>query len=214
MGDGDNHAGHHHPGRGSGIAHHVQQGGAHVEVAVVVVEEQHRTEVQHQRDGTNDGHDAAVHLGGVLQATDGFDDQQGGHHHQGSRVGLGGQDGAAVVAETAPSRGTAQAEAHGEQRQRYRRHIGEVVGGVGEQAERVGDDAEHHLHHHEHDVQPEGKQQASLAAHTPTVPSAWCLADAPVNGTGRHLRCRPGALVVETGVDPVTPRFSGVCSAD
>ena len=30
----------------------------------------------------------------------------------------------------------------------------------------------------------------------------------------RSVETRPAVMVVETGVDPVTPRFSGVCSAN
>ena len=68
-----------------------------------------------------------------------------GQRHQRGAVHLGGEDLGAPEAEREAAAGRAPREPGGEQRERDRAGVGEHVGGVGEQRERGGQDARHHL---------------------------------------------------------------------
>src|SRR5439155_24223796 len=103
---------------------------------------------------------------GMDQAAHGLVDDEGGGRQDGGGVGLGGQDGRAVPAERAGPRGPAAGEAHGDQRQGDGADVGQVVAGVGQQAQRAGGEAGDHLSDDDPQVQSEGDAEAILSAHS------------------------------------------------
>ena len=110
--------------------------------------------------GQGDGEDqAAVDAGRVDQPAHALDRDDRRQHQQGDPVRLGGEDLDPFEAEGHAALGRAAGEPDRDQREADRGGVGEHVGGVGEQRQRVGDDPGHHLGRHEAEDQREGDRQ-------------------------------------------------------
>ena len=104
---------------------------------------------------------------------------------QGDAVGLGGEDLDPFEAEGHPALGRAAGEPDRDQREADRRRVGEHVGGVGEQRQRVGDDPGHHLGGHEAEDQRQRDPQLAavgVGARRRGVWPAWEWLIAPIVG--------------------------------
>ncbi len=107
----------------------------------------------------DDQHQAALDVGRREQALHGLDGDHAGEHEQRRAVDLRGQDLGAPEAEREAPAGRARGQPRGDQRERQRAGVGEHVGRVGEQRQRAGDHARHHLGDHEGEDQPEGDRE-------------------------------------------------------
>ena len=121
---------------------------------------QHGKRVRDERDACDDDHDPAIDGVGVEQAADAFDQDPHGEREDHRRVGLRGQDGAAVPTERTPTRGRATGELHRVDGEPQPCDVGQVVRRIGQETERVGDEAEHDLHRHDHQVDGESEAQS------------------------------------------------------
>jgi hypothetical protein len=96
-------------------------------------------------------------------------------------VGEGGEDLQAVEPEGPVGALAGRGELDRGQRQAEAEDVGEHVPGVGQQGERPGGEAGHHLHHHEHGEQDEGGGEpppVALAGAHPAVVVAVVVAHA------------------------------------
>ena len=172
---------------GGGVAQRVEEYGAHVEIVTVAREHESSAAVDHDGDGGHDQHGPAVHARRVADAAHGLDHDEQRHGQDGGGVGLGGEDGRAVVAERALGRRRPAREADGHQGDEHGSHVGHGVPRVGQQPEGVSEEAERHQDRDQRHVQRQHNLQAGLPAHAlqATSPTSPTLA-----GGGR--RCRSG----------------------
>ena len=97
--------------------------------------------------------------GGSIKPPDPLVDDQQPEHEQGGAVELGAEDAGALPAERQRPAGRAGGEADRDQRQDQGAGVGQHVGRVGEQRQRVGDDPDDHLDRHEPEDQRQGDRQ-------------------------------------------------------
>ena len=103
--------------------------------------------------------DPALDVGRIDQPPDPLVDDQQPEHEQGGAVELGAEDAGALPAERQRPAGRAGGEADRDQRQDQGAGVGQHVGRVGEQRQRVGDDPDDHLDRHEPEDQRQGDRQ-------------------------------------------------------
>ena len=146
------------------VGQHVLEGALDVQRrAVRAVQDDRGDEVHRHADQGDDEHDAALDRGRVDQPADALVDDQQPEHEQRRAVELGGEDLGALEAVGHRALGRPRRQPQRDQRQRERGRVGEHVRGVGEQRQRLGEDAGHDLDGHqaeqqaERDPQPPGR---------------------------------------------------------
>ena len=145
------------------IAQHVDGGAAHVQILAVRTEQQPEGGDVDQESGDRHAHhDAAINMGRAHQAHDRLVDDPSGDGEQCQAVGEGHQDLKAVEAVSAFPIGGPARKPESEPGQRQRRKVGEHVARIGDQRQRVRDDAAHHLDQHEAAGEKRGKPHAPL----------------------------------------------------
>ena len=98
----------------------------------------------------DDQHQDVHHVGWVAEPPGRLDEHVDRHAEQQHRVGEGGEDLQPVQAErVVPAFGASAGELDRGEGHAEADHVGEHVAGVGDQRQRVGDDAGHDLHQHE-----------------------------------------------------------------
>jgi hypothetical protein len=111
----------------------------------------------HQRDAQ---HGPAVRGQRMDEMVDSAEQDQPGQHQHGQRVRLGGQNLGATEAEGHHSAGGARGQARGDQRHAEREGVGQHVGCVRQQRQRVGRHAKADLNGHEGHQEPQAGLQA------------------------------------------------------
>ena len=124
--------------RRTGVAEHVEEGAADVEIVRAAAHEAERgAEVDDDTDGRHDRHDAARDRRGMAESVHRLDDDRADGDEQDARVGDRREDGEAAHAVGAARRRAAPREHGAGPGEDEREHVAEVVAGVGDQRERV-----------------------------------------------------------------------------
>ncbi len=151
-------------GGGEGVAGHVDEGGAHVDVACDGPEEGSDDAV-HEDSGGGDGHhDVGVHCDWFAEAVDGFNADPERYNDQGCCVEEGGEDAGTLVAKGFPGVRRASLKVDGNEGEREGEEVGGVVASLREQRERVGADAGNQGEHHVDQGGEHGEPQNPLGA--------------------------------------------------
>ncbi len=127
---------------GQGIAEHVEEDGADVDVAGEAPEKGGDGAVHQHTGGGDEHHEARLDGDGRGEAVEGGDGDPEGEHDQGEGVDKGGEDAGALVAEGFLVGGGAGLEVDGDEGEDDGEEVGEVVAGLGDEGERVGAEAE------------------------------------------------------------------------
>ena len=147
---------------GEQVREHVREGALEVEAAPLRAGQHHRGGQVHGDPGKRHReHDAALHVGRVHEPPDALDHDHYGERDERGTVQLRGQDLRAPEPEREAAVGGPAREPRREQRERDRAGVGEHVGRVGEQCERVGQDAGRHLDGHQAENQGERECEAA-----------------------------------------------------
>ncbi len=137
------------------------------------------------QDGAGNGHrqdQPGPHVRRLDEPVDRLEDDEAGDHQQRDAVGLRGEDLQASEAERERALGRARGELERQQREAERARVGEHVAGVGEQRERVGDDARGDLAgHHEQDQRQRAPQPLGVVRRSVRV-------EAVIVGHGPKIR--------------------------
>ena len=142
------------------VGHHVRAGALDVQRAALRPRQRpRRAEVDRRPEQADHDHDPALDVGRVAEPAHGLDADHAGQHEQRGAVDLRAEDLGAPEAEgEAPGRRPRrQAQRH--EGEPDRAGVGEHVRGVGEQRERVRQQARHDLDDHEAEDQPEREPQ-------------------------------------------------------
>ena len=162
----DDGTGSRHPGVGGGVAGRVEQHGPHVEVVAITCKQNGGDAVDEGRDAGEHEHHAAVHAGRILQTANGLDDDHAAHEEDGRRIGLGGEDRRAVVAEGALGVRRPPRQPNGDKGEENGGNIGDRVTRRREQTQGMG----HHTAHDEgggqRHVESQHQAETQLPTHT------------------------------------------------
>ena len=135
--------------RHAGIGRHVQEGAADVEIAVAAAhEEEGGATVDQDADAGDPDHRHAGDLRGRVEAAHRFHQDAADAHQQQSGVDQRGHDRGAAEPVAAARGRLAPAKPRRTPGQHETRYVGEVVGGIGQQGERVGGETENDFGHH------------------------------------------------------------------
>ena len=129
-------------GGGEGVAEHVEEDAADVDVAGELPEESGDGAVHDDAGGGDHHHEARLDGDGLGEAVDGGDGDPAGEDHEGEGVDEGGEDAGALVAEGVAVRGGAGLEVDGDEAEGEGEEVRDVVAGLGDEREGVGAEAE------------------------------------------------------------------------
>ena len=186
------------------VAHHMNQGAAHVEVlAVAAVEEHEHADIDGEADGRDHQHGAAHHRLRRHQAPRRLDDDAAGDDEQHQPVAEGDQDLQPLEAIGAPAVGRPAREAEGKPGEREPGKVGEHVAGIGQQRQRAGNEAAGRFDDHERAGDERRPEQAALIVAVAVALSAvavvvrhWLLSrlafPRPQHSVGRPLVAAAG----------------------
>jgi len=116
-------------GGGEGVAEHVQEDAADVDVAGELPEECGDEAVHDDAGGGDRHHEVRLDGDGSGEAVDGFDGDPDGEHHERERVDEAGEDAGTLVAEGALVGGGARLEVDGDEAEGQGEEVGDVVAG-------------------------------------------------------------------------------------
>jgi len=128
-------------GGGEGVAGHVQEGGAHVDVAGHAPKQSGDDAVHQDSGGRHDHHEARLDDDGDRETVEGFDRDPDGDDDECGCVDEGGKHAGALIAEGLGMAGGAGLEIHCGEAQAKGEEVGDIVAGFGEQGQGVGAEA-------------------------------------------------------------------------
>ena len=137
-GEEDGCAAHDDGGGGEGVAEHVQEDAADIDVAGEAPEEGGHGAVHQDSGGGDVHHQARLNGDRDGEAVDGFDGNPGGEDDEGSGVDEGCEDSGALVAEGLLLGGRARLEVNGYEGKDDSEEVAEVVAGLGYEGQGVG----------------------------------------------------------------------------
>ncbi len=129
-------------GGGEGVAEHVQEDAADVDVAGELPEQGGDEAVHDDAGGGDRHHEVGLDGDGSSEAVDGFDGDPYGERHERERVNESGENTGTLVAEGALVGGGARLEVDGDEAEGQGEEVGDVVAGFGDERERVSAEAE------------------------------------------------------------------------
>ena len=168
----DDQAAEHDAQAGGRVADQVQEGAAQVEVVAVGAEQQGGHPVDHQAGRPRSRPPTGPRPScGRQHAADGLDDDVDRDGDQHGGVEHGHQDLGPLVGEGAAGGGGPPAEADRPETQAQGDDVAQVVGGVGQQAQAVGEDAADHLQQRDEQVERQADDQPRVGGRGNRVPA-------------------------------------------
>ena len=145
------------------VGDHVEEGSAHVQVVFLAAQQQKsRQSVDDDADARRPRNRHAIDLGGFVEFMDALDDDGTDGHEQDNRVEQRNEHGRFLVTIRKTAVGVDFRELEGDKHQHERKHVAEVVSGIGKQRQRAFDQSDDGLDDDEKQVQNDGKNENSV----------------------------------------------------